>query len=101
MSHTIDDLDALNRLVAIAKGDAGQSRFVANFLLAWWNAGRDGGFDLTDLWNVDEKIAEDMIRVFRLVANHRHYADHYGFGDEFDQLVTLWRRPKNTASRRS
>ena len=53
MSDAMVDLDALNRLLTIAKGNAGQSRFVANFLLAWWNAGRDGGFDLTYLWNVD------------------------------------------------
>lgn len=94
MAYTLDDIAAIDRLVAIAKRDTGQSRLVANFLLAWWNAGRDGGFDLTDLWNVDEKIADDMIRVFRLVANHRHYPDHYGLGAEFNELVVLWRKPK-------
>ena len=30
---------ALERLIQIAQGDTGQSRIVANFLLAWWNAG--------------------------------------------------------------
>jgi hypothetical protein len=101
MSHTTDDLDALKRLLAIANGTADQSRFVANFLLAWWNGGRDGGFDLTDLWNVDEKMANDMVSVFRIVANHRHYADQYGLAGEFEELVALWRRPKKTGSRRS
>lgn len=41
---------AICRLVQIAKGDTGQNRGVANFLLAWWNAEECGGFDLTDLW---------------------------------------------------
>jgi len=39
---------ALDRLIQIAKGGTGQSRKVANFLLAWWNAEACGGFDLTD-----------------------------------------------------
>jgi hypothetical protein len=37
-----DALAALDRLVAIAQSDTGQSRRVANFLLAWWNAGSCG-----------------------------------------------------------
>jgi hypothetical protein len=44
---------ALQRLIQIAQDDTGQSRIVANFLLAWWNAGECGGFDLTDVWGVD------------------------------------------------
>jgi hypothetical protein len=39
-------LAALDRLLAIAQADTGQSRRVANFLLAWWNAGECGGFHL-------------------------------------------------------
>lgn len=42
-------------------------RIVANFVLAWRNAGGDGGFDLTDLRGVGEKIADDMLKVFRLL----------------------------------
>jgi hypothetical protein len=36
----------------IAKRDTGQSRRVANFLLAWHNPEENGGWDPTDLWNV-------------------------------------------------
>lgn len=89
-----DQMAALSRLVVIAKSDTGQSGRVANFLLAWWNAKRDGGFDLTDLWNVDESIADDMISVFTMVARHRHYPDAYGREFDFNQMVTDWRRPK-------
>ncbi len=42
-----DEKAAFHRLVAIAQRDTGQSRRVADFLLAWWNAGECGGFDLT------------------------------------------------------
>jgi hypothetical protein len=33
---------ALERLIQIAQRDTGQSRKVANFLLAWWNADECG-----------------------------------------------------------
>lgn len=90
--YTVEDMQALDRLVKIALGSTGQSRRVANFLLAWWNATDNGGFDFTDLWNVDLEIAQDMMVVFALIANCRHYADHYGFEAEFRQLVTDWRK---------
>jgi len=84
--------EALDRLFEIARHDTGQSRRVANFLLSWWNAGRDGGFDLTDLWNVDTGIADDMVTVFRMVAQNRSYPDSLGY--DFSELVTLWRKSK-------
>jgi hypothetical protein len=98
--YTVEEMQAIDRLVKIALGNTGQSARVANFLLAWWNAGDNGGFDFTDLWNVDLQIAQDMLVVFALIANCRHYADHYGFEDEFRQLVTQWRRPQRRRARR-
>ncbi|MFC3549427.1 hypothetical protein ACFOLC_00185 [Lysobacter cavernae] len=87
---------ALERLLAIADSDTGQSRRVANFLLAWWNASRDGGFDLTDLWAVDTAIAQDMTTVFCLVARVHSYPDTLGYGARFEPLVEAW-RPKGGA----
>jgi hypothetical protein len=69
---------ANERLIRIAEGDTGQSRGVANFLLAWWNAEDCGGFDLTDLWNVDAAIAANMVTVFGLLANLNSYPDTLG-----------------------
>src|SRR5450631_2390707 len=63
-----DQKAALERLIQVALGDTGQSRKVANFRLAWWNAEECGGFDLTDLWRVDTAIAADMVTVFSMVA---------------------------------
>jgi hypothetical protein len=43
---------------------------VADFLLAWHNAA--DGWDPTDLWNVDDAIADDMLTVLGLVReSHR------------------------------
>jgi hypothetical protein len=93
-------MEALARLVSIAHGNTGQSARAANFLLAWWNADRDGGFNLTDLWNLDQQICDDMIAVFTMVANHRHHADAYGLRDDFERLVTEWRGRRRSGGRR-
>jgi hypothetical protein len=66
---------AIERLIRIAQGDTRQSRRVANFLLAWWNAEECDGFDLTDLWNVDAAIAADMVTVFGLLAGLNSYPE--------------------------
>jgi len=82
---------ALDRLVRIAGGDTGQSRRVANFLLAWWNAEECGGFDLTDLWQLDASIAMDLVTVFSMIAERSIYPDTLGYGQEFEQIVAWWR----------
>ena len=41
--QTIAGLEALTRLIEIAQKDTGQSRRVADFLLAWHNAAENGG----------------------------------------------------------
>lgn len=88
-----DELAALRRLIAIAKRDTGQSRRVADFLLAWWNAGTCGGFDLTDLWAVDTAIAQDMLTVFGLVARVSEYPSAHApdLQAEFEAIVRAWR----------
>jgi hypothetical protein len=82
---------ALERLIQVAHGDTGQSRIVANFLLAWWNAEECGGFDLTEVWGVDTSIAQDMVRVFALLAGCRQYPDTMGYGRHFETIVRVWR----------
>jgi hypothetical protein len=82
---------AIERLIQIAQSDTGQSRRVANFLLAWWNAEECGGFDLCDLWNVDSAIADDMVTVFALLANLNSYPDDLGYSEQFERIVAEWR----------
>ncbi len=87
----VAELAPVQRLLAIAQGDTGQSRTVAAFLLAWWNAQASGGFDLADLWSVDEAIARDMVATVAFVASHREYPTAFGLGPQFEALVTRWR----------
>ena len=86
-----DERAALERLIGIARSDSGQSRKVANFLLAWWNAEECGGFDLTDVWGVDAPVAADMVTVFALVAGRQQYPDTLGYGKQFEAMVRAWR----------
>lgn len=82
---------ALGRLIAHAKRDSGQSRYVADFLLAWWNPAQCGGFDLTCLWGLDEAIAQDLHTVFGLVARMNRYPDSMGYAADFAQIIEAWR----------
>jgi hypothetical protein len=88
---TDEEKQALERLIDIAKNDTGQSRRVADFLLAWWNAGSCGSFDLTNLWAVDTVIADDMVVVFGLIAKTNKYPDSLGYSTDFKAIVRAWR----------
>lgn len=91
-------LEALGRLCAIAKRDTGQSRRVADFLLAWHNAAENGGWDPTDLWNVDKAIAEDMLMVLKLASESHKYPGDLGFQPEIETIWRLWRGSKPTGT---
>lgn len=86
-------MDALIRLIEIARRDTDQSKRVADFLLAWWNATSCRGFDLTDLWNVDQEIYDDMLLVINLIRHSRSYPDILStpVHEHFIELVKLWR----------
>ncbi len=83
------EAEAVNRLISVANGNTPQSRKVANFLLAWWNARTCGGFDLTDLWTV--QIANDMLTVIGFLREFQSYPDVLGYRADFEQLVRDWR----------
>jgi len=84
-------LEALGRLCTIARRDTGQSRRAANFLLAWHHAEENGGWDPTDLWNVDTTTAEDMLTVLKLASDSRRYPGDPGFEPEIKSIWLLWR----------
>lgn len=84
---------ALERLLEVARADTHQARYVANFLLAWWNAGDLGGFDLTEAWGLNEALREDLVMLFGFVARNKVYPSAFSFRSEFEDLVRQW-RPK-------
>jgi len=87
-----DERAALERLITHALGDTHQAQHVADFLLAWWNAASCGGFDLTDLWSVDDAIAADMVTVFGFLAGGKHaYPNDLGYEQQFVAILDAWR----------
>jgi hypothetical protein len=67
-------------------------RRVAGFLLAWHNAEENGGWDPTDLWNVDAAIADDMLTVVRLLRDSHRYPDGLGVWGRDPGRVALMER---------
>ena len=88
---------ALEKLLNVAHEDTGQGRRVANFILAWWNAEVHGGFDLTDLANVDPHIGEDMATIFTFLAREEDVVYPYDYRSEIEQIIARWRPQAETA----
>jgi hypothetical protein len=91
MRPSTDEIEAIERLLRIAQSDTGQSRLVADFLLAWWNAGTCGGFDITATWGLDGAVVEDLLKILRLAARSNSYPDAFGYRDQFEASVRSWR----------
>ncbi|WP_336966872.1 DUF7673 family protein [Sphingobium aquiterrae] len=85
--------NALDRLIAIARSDTGQSRQVANFLLAWWNGEDCGHFPIADLFGVDATIATHITTIVGFLGQHEGaiYPDAFGCKAEMIELVGRWR----------
>lgn len=81
----------LECLLKIAQGYTGQSRRVAELLLAWWNFGQCGSYDLTTAWGPDDDIVDDVCVVFRLASRAHSYPDTLGYGAQFEAVVRAWR----------
>ncbi len=98
-------LQSVARLMRISMGSTGQCRRVADFLLAWHNAEENGGWDPTDLWNVDATIADDILTALRLLYVENRYPGDLGFQKEIAQIWELWRagqrNDQSTRERRS
>lgn len=87
---------ALTRLIPIAMSDTGQSKRVADFLMAWWNGPDLGHFQIADIFGLDVAIANDIATVIGFLGqNHRGavYIDSLGFAEEMQDIIALWRSP--------
>jgi hypothetical protein len=93
--------DATKRLLVVARSDTGQGRRVANFLLAWWNADSLGGFDLSDLFALDEALALDTAAIFSWLATQPNAVYPEELWPEIDLVIQQWRPAIWRASGRS
>ena len=95
-TDSIAALEAVARLLEVASKDTGQSRRVADFLLAWHNAAENGGWDPVGLWNVDKAIANDMLTVLRFLVHEHTYPDGLGFKEEIAAVWLRWRGDRSS-----
>lgn len=87
---TLHEHESLTRLFKLAAGRTGQGRRVADFLLAWWDAERCGGFNPATLWELEAKNAKDLLAVLQLIARCRHYPESLGYGPALEQVLQVW-----------
>ncbi|EKQ5877259.1 hypothetical protein SLJ52_003503 [Pseudomonas aeruginosa] len=87
----LDTRAALERLIVVALGDTGQSRHVADLLLAWLHTCENGGFDPASLWVIDDALVADSLRLITWIAHNRAYPNELGYGDTFEALWRQWR----------
>src|SRR3546814_11260762 len=85
--------NALDRLIDVARSDTGQSRRVANFLLAWWNGADCGHFPLADLLGVDATIATHITTIVGFLGQPEGavHPDALDRKSEMTVLVVRWR----------
>lgn len=93
ITPSLDEREALGRLMALAVTDSGQARRIADFLMSWWNAGSCGGFDPTDAWGLDTSLAEDVVKVFGMIVRCRSYPPSLdpAWSGQFQQILRQWR----------
>ena len=85
----IGELQALDRLIEIAKGFTTQAKQTALFLLPWWNPAQRG-FAFRNLWSVAPEVEQDMVTVFGLIMRLRIPPETLGYGNDFMQIARAW-----------
>lgn len=92
---------ALAALFDLAEGYGGGAARARRLLCAWFNGAELGGFDLADLWSLDDKHRAAAVVVFTLVARLPvgTYADAFPeFGPRMRELAKRrWRETREEA----
>lgn len=83
---------ALVRLVTVARGHSGQSRYIARFLLGLYN-GQRFPFDLTDFRCIDRQLFVDCLAVLRMDFQPEHDVHMYidNGSEVFERLAIDWK----------
>lgn len=86
-----EGIEALKRLLNVARGHSGQCRHIAAFLLGLYNSDRFK-FDLTDFRCLDHELFEDCLTVLRMDARPLQEVHTYfkNGGAIWEQLAKDW-----------
>lgn len=82
---------ALDRLISVALSGTGQSKYVADLLLAWWCASDNGGFDPMSFRRLDDSLVADCLRILVWIGRNNCYPDEETYGDQFRAVWKMWR----------
>ena len=85
------EVQALERLIAVASNDTRQSAVVADFLLCWADSTLPGRWDPTELWEIDRDLAAAAVAVIGYAVRSRQRPGALGYGPELDALARQWR----------
>ena len=85
---------ALERLFDLAYGNSGGSRIAANFLLAWADSEKYGGFNPRDFFRLDPFYSEDVLTTFEMIARCSLSPESIGLEKNILQLAKMWRSKK-------
>lgn len=95
MVDTSNYYGAFDRLITVARSDTGQSRRVADFILACWNAGRCGKWDPAELWDLDQILRDDILTILIEMSKPGNSGTYPTERREEIELLRLrWRRRK-------
>jgi hypothetical protein len=86
------ECDALAFCFEVAQRDHGGARRIRQLLYAWHNGAELGGFDLADLWSLDETYRGHALTLIGMVARSPcgWYAEHYGYAADMVALIETY-----------
>lgn len=79
VARTATEVRSLEQLLAAACKDTGQFARMTDFLLSWWNAGAWGKWVPTDLWKLDQELADAILVLLDYVKRSKRYPHTFGF----------------------
>ncbi len=94
MSHAAPErreFEALERLIRLAHNDTPAARCAASLLLSWSDAQAYGGFDLTQLWELNRDQQADALSLISYITRAGHGPVSLGLGDEIEAIAAVWR----------
>jgi hypothetical protein len=89
---TEQECEALAFCFRVAAMGYGGARRIRSLIFSWHNAAELGGFDLTDLWSLDEQHRAAVLTLINMIARGPlgWYPSHYGYGADMMALIETY-----------
>lgn len=86
------EADALAFVFRVAPMQYGAAGRIRQLLFAWHNAGELGGFDLADLWSLDDEHRAAALTLIGMIGRSPvgWYPSHYGYAADMMALIETY-----------